>query len=64
MSTVAGQGIFADIYSSQAAFLSGAAPTQVDTYNTSGSQAMHIGDQIGSLKVVGYVGSTGGHLVS
>jgi hypothetical protein len=64
MSTVSGQGIFADIYASQAAFLAGAAPVQVDTYNTSGSKAMFAGDQIGSLKVVGYVGSTGGHLTT
>lgn len=64
MSTVAGHGIFADIYSSQAAFLAGAAPVQVDTYNTSGSQAMHLNDEVGSLTLVGYVGSTGGHLTS
>ena len=37
---------------------------QTLAYNTSGSQAMHFGDQIGSLTVVGYVGTTGGHLVS
>jgi hypothetical protein len=64
MSTVSGQGIFADIYASQAAFKAGAAPVQVDTYNTSGSQAMYFNDQVGSLTVIGYVGSTGGHLVS
>ena len=64
MSTTAGAGIFADIYSSQAAFLAGAAPVQVDTYNTSGSQAMYLNDQVGSLKLVGYVGSTGGHLTT
>jgi hypothetical protein len=34
------------------------------SYNTSGSQAMYFNDQIASLKVVGYVGTTGGHLVS
>ena len=64
MSTVADHGIFADIYTSQAAFLAGAAPVQVDTYNTSGSQTMHLNDQIGSLTLVGYVGSTGGHLAT
>jgi protocatechuate 3,4-dioxygenase beta subunit len=64
MSTTAGAGIFADIYASQAAFLAGAAPLQVDTYNTSGSQAMYLNDQVGSLKLVGYVGSTGGHLAT
>jgi len=63
MSTVAGQGIYADIYASQAAFLAGSAPVQVDTYNTSGSQAMYCNDQVGSLTVAGYVGSTGGHLI-
>ncbi len=55
MSTAAGQGIFADVYTSQAAFLAGAAPVQVDTYNTSGSQAMHLNDEVGSLTLVGYV---------
>jgi hypothetical protein len=64
MSTTAGADIYADIYTSQAAFLAGAAPVQVDTYNTSGSQAMHLSDQVGSLTLVGYVGSTGGHLVT
>ena len=34
------------------------------SYNTSGSQQMHLGDVIGSLTVVGYVGSSGGHLVT
>ena len=64
MSTVAGHGIVADVYTSQAAFLAGAAAVQVDTYNTSGSQAMHLNDQVGSLTLVGYVGATGGHLTS
>jgi choice-of-anchor A domain-containing protein len=64
MSTTAGANIYADIYTSQAAFLSGAAPVQVDTYNASGSQAMYLNDQIGSLKLVGYVGTTGGHLAT
>jgi hypothetical protein len=64
MSTVAGHGLFADIYTSQASFLAGAAAVQVDTYNTSGSQAMHLNDKIGSLTVVGYLGATGGHLTS
>ncbi len=64
MSTVAGHGIVADVYTSQAAFLAGTAAVQVDTYNTSGSQAMHLTDQIGSLTLVGYVGSSGGHLAT
>ena len=42
----------------------GAAPVQTIAYNTSGSQAMHFGDQVGSLSVVGYIGSSGGHLIS
>ena len=64
MSQVAGAKIFAFIFDSQEAFKAGAAPIQTDTYNTSGSQAMYLNDQIASLKLVGYVGSTGGHLVS
>jgi hypothetical protein len=64
MSTVAGHGIVVDIYTSQAAFLAGAAPVQVDTYNTSGSQTMQLNDKIGSVTLVGYVGATGGHLTT
>ena len=64
MSTVAGHGIVADIYTSQAAFLSEGTPVQVDTYNTSGSQTMHLNDKIGSLTLVGYIGSAGGHVTS
>jgi uncharacterized repeat protein (TIGR01451 family) len=63
-STLAGADIYAYVFASQAAFQSGAAPVQTMAYNTSGSQAMHLGDQIGSLTVVGYVGVSGGHLVS
>jgi choice-of-anchor A domain-containing protein len=63
-STLAGADIYAYVFASQAAFQSGAAPVQTMAYNTSGSQAMHLGDQIGSLTVVGYVGTNGGHLVS
>jgi hypothetical protein len=33
-------------------------------YNTSGSQAMHLGDTIGSLSVIGFVGANGGHLAA
>ncbi len=61
-STTAGAGIYATVFSSQQAFLQGAAPMQTMAYNTSGSQAMHVGDTIGSLSVIGYVGATGGHL--
>ena len=63
-STTAGSDIFAYVFNSQSDFLAHAAPMQTLAYNTSGSQAMHFGDQIGSLTVVGYVGTTGGHLVS
>jgi hypothetical protein len=63
-STVAGANIYAYVFNSQQAFKGGAAPIQTMTYNTSGSQAMHIGDIVGSLSVIGYVGSTGGHLSS
>ena len=62
-STTAGADIYAYVFSSQAAFQAGAAPIQEMVYNTSGSQNMHLGDQIGSLALVGYVGANGGHLV-
>ena len=62
--TTAGADIFAYVFASQQAFAGGAAPIQTMAYNTSGSKAMHFGDVIGSLKVVGYVGSNGGHLAS
>jgi hypothetical protein len=55
---------FAYVFSSQQAFQSGAAPVQTMAYNASGGQAMHIGDTIGSVSVIGYVGSKGGHLSS
>jgi choice-of-anchor A domain-containing protein/uncharacterized repeat protein (TIGR01451 family) len=63
-STTAGADIFAYVFASQAAFEAGATPIQTMSYNTSGSQQMHLGDVIGSLTVVGYVGSSGGHLVT
>ena len=63
-SSIAGSDIYAAVFSSQQAFLQGAAPVQTMAYNTSGSQAMHIGDTIGSLSVVGYVGAKGGHLIA
>ena len=63
-STTAGSDIFAFVFASQQAFLAGAAPIQTMDYNTSGNQAMHIGDTIGSLSVIGYVGATGGHLAT
>ncbi|HEY1933799.1 MAG TPA: SdrD B-like domain-containing protein [Acetobacteraceae bacterium] len=63
-STVSGADVYAYVFSSQAAFAAGSAPVQTIAYNASGSAAMHLGDQIGSLALVGYVGGTGGHLVS
>jgi|GEM_PF-3038578 len=63
-STTAGADIYAYVFASQAAFLAGQAPTQAIAYNTSGSQAMHLGDQIGSLTLTGYVGTNGGHLAN
>ena len=63
-STTTGADIYMYVFSSQEAFQASAAPIQEMSYNTSGSQAMHFGDQIASLKVVGYVGTSGGHLVS
>jgi hypothetical protein len=63
-STTAGADIFAYVFTSQAAFKAGAAPVQTMAYNTSGSQAMHLGDKIGSLSVIGFVGANGGHLAA
>lgn len=63
-STTAGADLYAYVFSSQQAFLAGTAPIETMTYNTSGSQVMHIGDIVGSLSLTGYVGTTGGHLVS
>ena len=61
-STDANTAIFAKIYASQAAFLAGTGPVQIDGYSGVNG-TMHIGDTIGSVKLVGYVGSTGGYLV-
>jgi uncharacterized repeat protein (TIGR01451 family) len=63
-STTAGADLYAFVFTSQAAFQAGSAPVQTMAYNTSGSQAMHFGDTIGSLSLIGYVGSNGGHLAS
>ena len=62
--TTAGAAVYAYVFASQAAFLAGQAPLQSISYNASGSQAMHLGDQIGSLALTGYIGSNGGHLTS
>jgi hypothetical protein len=63
-STTAGADMFAYVFTSQAAFQAGAAPIQTMAYNASGSQVMHLGDTIGSLSLVGFVGASGGHLAS
>ncbi len=63
-STTPGADIYMYVFNSQSDFQNHVAPIQSELYNTSGSQAMHFNDQIGSLKVIGYVGATGGHLVS
>ena len=63
-STVPGADMFAFIFRNEDDFRAGVGPLQTIEYNTSGSQAMHIGDQLGSLKVIGYVGTTGGFLMS
>ena len=62
--TTAGADVYAYVFASQAAFLAGQAPLQGIAYNASGSQAMHIGDQIGSLTLSGYVGTNGGYLTN
>lgn len=63
-STASGSKLFGFVFSSQAAFDAHSAPVQTMTYGTSSNSAMHIGDTVGSLKLAGYVGSTGGYLVS
>ena len=62
--TTNGADTYAYVFASQAAFQSDAAPIQTMVYNTSGSQAMHLGDQIGSLTVAGYIGANGGHVTA
>jgi protocatechuate 3,4-dioxygenase beta subunit len=62
--TTAGADIYAFVYKSQADFKAGAAPVQTMAYNTSGSQAMYANDDVGSLKLVGFVGAKGGYLAS
>jgi hypothetical protein len=62
--TTAGAKIYAFVFKTAADFASHTAPVQTIAYNTSGSQVMHAGDQIGSLTVAGYVGAKGGYLAS
>lgn len=63
-SQTAGDDLYAFIFNSEADFIAGANPVQTIAYNASGSQAMHIGDKIGSLTLTGYVGTNDGYLVS
>ena len=60
----AGAKLYAFVFNTEAAFQAGAGPLQTIAYNTRGSQEMHLGDQIGSLKLVGYVGTRDGYLAS
>jgi len=63
--TTAGSKLFAYVFSSKDAFNAGAAALQTMQIGANdASKISHFGDQIGSLSLVGYVGSTGGHLVS
>jgi hypothetical protein len=58
-STMPGAGIYMYLFNSQSDFQNHVALIQSELYNTSGSQAMHFNDQIGSLKVIGYIGALG-----
>lgn len=62
--TTSGALMFAEVFASQQDFLNNAAPIQTISYDTSGTHPMHMNDVIGSLTLVGYVGNSGGHLVS
>ena len=63
-STAAGAELHGFVFASQAAFQAKAAPVETMSYATGSSHGMSLGDTIGSLKLVGYVGATGGHLIS
>ncbi|WP_114913299.1 SdrD B-like domain-containing protein [Acidibrevibacterium fodinaquatile] len=63
-STTPGAETYAFIFGSQADFAAGDAPIQTMAYDTSGAHSMNLGDTIGSLKLVGYIGDQGGHLVA
>ncbi len=59
-STIAGQNLYAFVFADQATFRAGAAATQTIIYDTTGGNGgMNINDQIGSIKLVGYVGTSG-----
>jgi len=63
-STALRAALFGFVFTSQAAFLAGSAPIETINYATDASHGMSLGDTIGSIKLVGYVGNTGGHLIS
>jgi uncharacterized repeat protein (TIGR01451 family) len=63
-STVPGAETYAFIFGSQADFTAADAPIQTMAYDTSGAHSMSLGDTIGSLKLAGYIGDHGGHLVA
>ncbi|MGC8524869.1 MAG: DUF7467 domain-containing protein, partial [Acidibrevibacterium sp.] len=65
-STTPGAETYAFIFGSQADFAAGDAPIQTMAYDTSGASphGMNLGDTIGSLKLAGYIGDQGGHLVA
>ena len=59
-SSTAGQNLYAFVFADQATFNAHAAPIQTIVYDaTGGNGGMHINDQIGSIKLAGYVGATG-----
>ena len=63
-STAAGAELYGFVFTSQAAFLAGQQPIESMTLSTASGHGMSLGDTIGSVKLVGYVGNTGGHLIS
>ena len=63
-STAAGSNLYAFVFGSQADFQAGQAPSETMTYSTASGHGMYLGDTVGSLKLVGYIGDQGGHLVA
>ncbi len=58
-STVANDHIYAHVFANEAAFRAGSAAVQELSYDASGAHGMSLNDQIGSIKLVGYVGTSG-----
>jgi len=58
-STAPGAELYAYVFSNQADFDADAAPIQTMTYSTASADGMFLGDTIGSLQLVGYVGVSG-----